>query len=508
METLTNVIRDIELLPLSPKAMEIGKRLLSQIDMQVVFWINCELENNIRSRHSRQKNQFWVTVKPQDDPDEFERLILAGLYGGIQERKRYLSVWMEEKYIQKLRASNPNLKNADHAEVYYDFLNFINSFVTSLDTEMFLKQYGITTSEYVRNKKFQDAHGKLEEYIQIKRKYPHFNWYRETEVWNLIEYGNFWRWGYSYQKQLKKLITKVNPHYLGIVERMAYKINDILARYNGENGEKLTAEMLQYIVKTFQLEHMVRFYRPMTKAGKFQFHDGKDAPIISFIPEDYPNQELLINWYNLSSEFIGTIREVYAYDMPDVGFNLVRSERCNEYSNADADNEYFISCTTEHILRVNECIESYDIYTSGYVELIGSLGEHEYRKRLFKFVVFFMTAHEYAHILNGDCNKSVVLKQDLEKEFRADKKAIQLVEEMIGFQYRLTPRPEDDMKMFQYYFEKAEFQKALQVIYMTPEARKQEMVEEVKQLFEKCRQDKAILKDAIAFVEDYRTKGE
>mgnify|MGYP000523818706 CR=1 FL=1 len=69
--------------------------------------------------------------------------------------------------------------------------------------------------------------------------------------------------------------------------------------------------------------------------------------------------------------------------------------------------------------------------------LITRMGEDAYRKRLFRFAVYFMTAHEYAHILNGDCEQGRS-EQVFNKETKADDKALELVFEIIPFQYRLA----------------------------------------------------------------------
>lgn len=496
MEFLNNVIRDIELLPLTQKGMKIAKELLKQIDMQVIFWINSELKFNVGSRHSQQMNQFWVTVKTQDDPKEFERLILAGLYRGIQERKRYFRIWKNNKYVQQLKTEN-------RVKQYYEFLEYINAFISSLDVEMFLKQYDIVTSEVVINKKFQNVCKLLEEYIEKRRRMPHYHWYREAEIKNLIEFGNFWRRGYIYQKELKKLFIKVNPQYIKILESISYEINNILKKYDGKNGEELISKLIQYIVNLFQLEEMICFYRPIAKTSRFKFSDGECTTIFSYIPEDYPEQDLLIEWHRLSSQFIGIIREIYDYKIPDIGFNLIRSEQRNEYANVSSS-EYYISCTTGHISSFNSFLKQYDIYKNGNILIIKSLGEYEYKKYLLRFAIFFMTAHEYAHILNGDCDRAGNLENNLKKELLADEKAKQMVETMIPFQYRLTAKLEDGLEEFQYYFERGEFEKAQKIIRKIPEARKQEIEYEVKCLCVKCRQDNVILREAIKLVNHYR----
>lgn len=461
---MTDVIRDVEFLPIGDSSKNLARQLINEIDMQVIFWINSDLEYNVSCRHNEQQNQFWVTVKPQVEQQEFERLILAGLCRGVQERKRYQRIWWNVEYVQ-------NLKNVEHIDTYVQFLNFIQSFVTSLITEMFLSRHNIFTSEKVKQEKFRHRISLLDEYIQKRQKRSRFVfcWYRETEVYNLIECGNFWRWGYAYQKELKKYLPKINKEYLSIVEKVAYKIEAIMAAYNGENGGELTEEIQRYIRDTFKLEMLFYYYTPLAKKEKIQFKDGQSAVMLSFIPEDFPQQELLIRWNRISSECISLIREIEQYETPDVTFCLIKSERCNEYANVADDGSAFINYTTAHVSHVYNYLKEYDIYATGDAFLITRMGEDAYRKQLFRFIVYFMAAHEYAHILNGDCIKGK--GEVFNKEINADNKAEGLLEKIIPFQYR--------------------FENEFSVQLM-------------KKFFETYAQDRLIVYDAIRFVEKYR----
>mgnify|MGYP000172920702 FL=1 len=55
---MSDVIRDIELLPLGELNKELARQLINEIDMQVVFLINSDLECNVSCRHDEQQNQF------------------------------------------------------------------------------------------------------------------------------------------------------------------------------------------------------------------------------------------------------------------------------------------------------------------------------------------------------------------------------------------------------------------------------------------------------------------
>lgn len=57
-------------------------------------------------------------------------------------------------------------------------------------------------------------------------------------------------------------------------------------------------------------------------------------------------------------------------------------------------------------------------------------------EKLFRFVIFFITAHEYGHILNGDCGHQVSSSDRAAKEAAADEAAERLLEWCFIMQYR------------------------------------------------------------------------
>ena len=81
------VIRNVKSLNLEKTSEALAEKLIEKIDMPVVFEINSQKDKNYGSRHGLYHNQFWVTVKPQRERSEYERIILSNLYRGIQERR-------------------------------------------------------------------------------------------------------------------------------------------------------------------------------------------------------------------------------------------------------------------------------------------------------------------------------------------------------------------------------------------------------------------------------------
>ena len=66
-------------------------------------------------------------------------------------------------------------------------------------------------------------------------------------------------------------------------------------------------------------------------------------------------------------------------------------------------------------------------------------------EKLFKYALFYITLHEYAHILNGDCDKSDINESEqerLEKEQKADEYAEAILNSILMLQYRAVEQRE------------------------------------------------------------------
>lgn len=472
----SRLIRSISELNLRESAEKIAYELIKQIDMPIVFWIDSELDKNYAGRHPVYQNEFWVIVKPQDNQDEFERLILVNLYRGIQEKNRYRRIWFENDYKEYLEKKG----NHKQLESYYYLLGVIGSLVTSLDTEMYFEQFGIQTSKEVLQKKMDNVIESLNEYLQKRQKNPGFHWYRETEISNLLEIGNLYRRNAKYQQPIKKILKKINPLYLAKVGEVSRMLLQIKKEYTGDNGAELNEKMLYQIRKQFNLEKMVRLYIPLTNEGKIRVKDGETGKVVSFIPEDYPEQELLIRWVREANLFVETLRETSICELPSVEMQLTNLDRKNAYSNGGEKNGYYICFTVKLIVNVTKKIFEEDI---------------EDKEILLRFVIFFITAHEYAHILHGDCEK-----ESSDKEKKADEKAIELVKQIIPFLYRTHPKPEDRIEEYGYYWMRKEYDKMYQILNGMSVQRIKEINEEMQGLLSQWRRDFKYLKKAIEFV--------
>lgn len=438
MNQPSEVIRDILKLGLSPEIEKLAQHLASQIDLPVVFIVNSEREGNFARRHSPQNpNEFWINITPQADPKEFERLVIGLLYRGIQERRRYPGLSPLENYYSTL--------NIKQKSIYSDFLSRLTSVATSLDAELFLQQYGIFTSSQVHHAMLDDRIKKLKEYQQMKKRNPFFRWYREIEVLNLVDYGNYYRRGKAYRDKLMPLLRQVNKAYVPIVHQVSSLISEAEKRYRSDAPDEMVDWLLGKFIKLFRLENMVVFGPINTFKERIPFVDGGFAVAYSLIPEDWDNQETLITCTRYANYFLSLIHQASNFEAPVAHVYLINSTDCNAYSNYGAENEYILAFTTGLFNKIHSHVYDESFSPSSYDVAKLKYDRETYLNKFFCYVMFFITAHEYAHVLNGDCKQSInnptqAISEEERRliESHADQTARQLLNSCFLFQYR-TP---------------------------------------------------------------------
>lgn len=445
------VIRCVEHLKLSPEYERLANELIKQCDMPIVFWVNSELPRNFRCRHPAQKNQFWVTVRPNCTENEKLRLILGGIYGAVQEQRRYWRTDVQPEYEAKLEA----LHDSWSLHTYYEFLSRLGNMATTLDVEWFLSEYGIATSRSVRQFYFKDRKDRLKEYIILhdpQKTSPCITWSREHEVMNLIEYGNYYRLGAEYRRDLKKLLVKIDPNYVDEVEWVAGLIVAMQKEYSKTGGATLTEKFLEEIIKHFDLGHMVKLCKHESYKGIYPVSDENRADVLSYVLNNWPRQEDLINWLRTAREIICVYRSTMDFKAPDITMNLIETDECNSYSDGDCATGYCISFTLGLIYRLTDAVGTWEI-SQDLRPLIVRIGEDEVRCNLLRQVIFHITAHEYAHVINGDCDRSaqlsatdctIVPEERRAIEINADKTARCIISQSLPFCYRFPPAPEGE----------------------------------------------------------------
>lgn len=236
-----------------------------------------------------------------------------------------------------------------------------------------------------------------------------------------------------------------------IVKRIAKLIKELGKDYSFDNCDEYVEKLLNNIVDIFCLKNMVVVDREYAENGKFPISDEKEAPIYSYIPDDFEEQEHIIKWIQISAKFISTYREIQGYKIPDVQIDLINDGSGNAYSSGTKDEGYHICFPIGIIRKINEMVSEYETESSDVLKL---------QEKLLFFTIGFITMHEYAHILNGDCDRTRYLKEHPEikktidlkaervrQESEADKRAKNILYNMIPFMHRMKKVPEDEIQL-------------------------------------------------------------
>lgn len=498
------VIRAVEHLKLPEEYERLVCELLEQIDMPVVFWMDAELPKNFRCRHPGQKNQFWITIRPNCDENEKLRLILGGIYGAMQEQRRYWRTGVQPEYEAELKA----LDSLEHLQVYYDFLSRLGNLATSLEVEWFLSTHGIRTARSIRQTYFRDRKNKLREYIVLhnpRLTQPYLTWYREIEVINLIEYGDYYHLGEEYRRALRKLLNQIDKRYLPEVAWVANRITTVRQAYTGANGAELTEQLLTDMIEHFQIGHMVRLCKHEAYSGMYPIGNEDKADVLSYILNTLPRQKDLINWLRMAREFICVYREAVDDHAPDITMNVIDTSLCNAYADGDHSSGYCISFTNGLIYEVTDAVKKWEVSEDVSV-LIAKIGEPEIRRNLLRQVIYHITAHEYAHVINGDCDHAMqrqaqgfpLASDEREtREANAKKTANLLIYETLPWFHRPPPAPAGEHERMGKALQEGGMDAIRQVV---SSARQKEIRREVWQLRFKRERDRRLADEAARIV--------
>lgn len=442
------LIYDIQYLNLPKEYERIAISLLKSCDMPMVFWIGANTTLNTRGRHPAQINQYWVLSRTNTSNNENNRLILAGICANIQERKRYLQVCPNPAYEKKLKKS----RDSTHVKAYYDFLRAIYSVAASLDIECFLEANGICTESEAIQASFVSHIKKLTEYqkLQSKKKSCYTSrWYREMRLHNLLSYATFYRRSADYRLTITRLLNQINPKYIKTVKTVSQIIQQYKQENSGSNGEELHEQLLRNLVYALHAEDIVCYCYPDVFSGEYPISPEIYAPVYSYVPSDLTNQSALLRWMRMSRELICSYRQSTWYEAPDVMVNLIDSDIVNAYADGSLTSGYCISFTKGLIEACHYYIANWK-----YSDHFAKYPYDDVNYHLLRQVVFIITAHEYAHILNGDCNDTrhsflpssngENIVERLQKEASADEKANNIVSDAEMLCYRFPPEAEND----------------------------------------------------------------
>lgn len=446
MERKGTVIRCVDHLDISTEAKLIAKKLVDQIDMPVVFLIDHDLDKQYALRSQVNHNQFWVLANHHEDQSEYERIILSNIYRGIQERDRFLRPAPCAEYEKSIDRIQDKKERDEHRKRYYELLKCISSLVSAIDAEQFLKPRGVEVSSKQKQWLYDNRIMLLERYLDTQRKQPHFCCYNEIEYMNMLDYSRIASFCDDYRIGMVNRLKKIRPasaskRYIKWLTQLMAMIKEAEIKYTHNPQEDIAGWMTQEIVRILKLEDILVLRRQYALVGKFNLETGDCADIYSFVPSDFPDKELNILAMRHVNECILLIQEYFATlmnrNLPDVHANLIRSNHQNAYANQLGE-EFYISITSGLFLQILRTVSAeMDKVPPQCVE---TLGEQEILSRLKKYAIFYITAHEYAHIINGDCEKAYCYQAtwDLvnKRENAADSFAKNILKKVLLFQYR------------------------------------------------------------------------
>lgn len=411
-----DLIKDVYKTGIRTEIADIANELIKQIEYPVVFWLDSPLVRNYAANHSININQFWITVKKGTSLQERERIILKNLYMGVQRRKRYLYAIPKIVYTNK--------KKNDCLCSLAEKINVISS---NLECDFFLEKYGITTDETETQFYYNDRIKKLTEYINMQKRMPEFVWYDEVFSFNAIDYAFYSRKNDEYKNELFSLVKKTKPRFR--TYKMIEHINEIISlidnAYNGfnnENGAEIVNGMRRDLVELLGLNKLI----DIVSVDSFQnikTLNSNQIKMYSFVPEDCENEALMIKSFRYINECLGLVRECadndnyFSLPCSKVAISYDGENNMSSFARLNDENivEYYILIYSSFASRLWNKIITMDCSDSSVKAIEKNMSKAYVIEKLFKYALFYITLHEYAHILNGDCDKSGINESEQER---------------------------------------------------------------------------------------------
>lgn len=446
MERKGTVIRFVDHLDISDTAKHWATELVDQIEMPVVFLIDHDLDKQYATRSQMHHNQFWVLACHQAEHSEYERIILSNIYRGVQTRKRFLHPVPNQEYEAYLnQIVNPKVK-LERRKLYYQLLNKIFAFVSTIDAEIFFKPKGIEVSSAQKQWLYDNRISLLDEYLVLQKRQRGFCWYREVECINIIDYARIASFNNSYKVGIVNRLKRIHPvsaskRCIERVSKLSSLIGEASQKYGSFQQEEITAWMVQEVVRTLGLENDLDLKREYALNGDFVLETGEHANMHSYVPIGFPDESVVIQALRSINECILLLQEFYATflnkTLPDTHANLIQSNHVNAYANK-LPSGYYLSFTDGLLIEVMR--SSQDCINKVPPQHIATISESTVRSRLTKYALFYITAHEYAHILHGDCEQARFYQPTWNlvdnKEEHADSFARETLSKLLLMQYR------------------------------------------------------------------------
>lgn len=416
------LIRDINLLKISEKAKKIVKQLDSKIDMPVVFWIDYPRAKSVTGRMPNKHNQFWVTVAPQKEQSEFERILIHNLFRGVMQTERYPSIDFNQSYINS-KPEIPEIKEMQHLGEH------IMAFATTILCHSHFKPFGISTSKLSHEKKIIFLKNEASNIRNLN--------YSNPRVMNFVvdlcgiacispEYN---RIAYKIaDKAGNKINTSILKTKLKELTKIAFEFQE---KHTIDNESELLNKFLKNTIKLFGLEErFIVGYQYIMTAQDIQIN-GIEY-VYSYLPISLEDRSFYVKSIKYINSALCMMQEYLELlgteSAKDFHINIAKGSKVDAFADGNMEKGYFITVTIPFLKRIKEYVKTVDI---------NSISENEkiFRDRLFKCVIFYVFFHEYAHIYYGDCDDANLLPQR-EREDKADKFAEEMYLKVKILQYR------------------------------------------------------------------------
>lgn len=433
------LIRDIELLPVSEKTMMLIKELDAQIDMPVVFWINYPGIVSETARQRGMHNQFWVTVQPQKEQSEFERILLHHMLRGVMQTQRFPMINGKPEYIQLIEGTPDNDKMER-------LCGKISAWVTTAFCHVFFRPYGISTSEATWNRKINYLKRKTRRIYPLDLRNP------ET-IGFILDLSSVACASPDYLKIVQRIAGKAGTQQYASALKVKIKqtveiIQKMSKEYTVENASKLMETVFTDVMNVFSLEDKFQI--------EYQYIMQKDnipikgvERIYSYIPDSIEDKAFYIRAIKEINTALVLLQEyLINFDngiAADFHVNLADGDEIQAFANGTKEIGYFISVTRPMLIKLGEYAQSDPLPAEVFD--INLDDESSFRKRLYKCLMIGVFFHEYGHIYNGDCDYPDRLSKE-KKEAEADSFASDLFRKSCVLQYRFgnsTPDVEMDL---------------------------------------------------------------
>ncbi len=416
------LIRDINLLKISEKAKKIVKQLDSKIDMPVVFWIDYPRAKSVTGRMPNKHNQFWVTVAPQKEQSEFERILIHNLYRGVMQTERYPSIDFNQSYINS-NPEVPEIKQMQHLGEH------IISFAQTILCHAHFSSFGISTSELSHEKKIE----MLKNEAQNIRDLVHSN---PRVIHFVVDLCGIACISHEYYRVAFRIADKAgNRVKSSIIKTKLMELTKIVfefkEKYTIDNESGLLRNLLSDTIILFGLDGVFKVgYQYNMTTQDIQIN-GIDY-VYSYLPINLEDRNFYIKSIKYINSALCMMQEYLdllgTEPAKDFHINIAKGSKVDAFADGNMEKGYFITVTIPFLKRIKEYVKIIDV---------SSISENEkiFRDRLFKCVIFYVFFHEYAHIYYGDCDDANLLPQK-EREDKADKFAEEMYLKVKILQYR------------------------------------------------------------------------